>query len=361
MWHSTARQYLILTSIFGPLQDGRDLVALLGFADAVASGRVNADGVEVGLHAAQVGRGRGRTVGDLEVHAVRLHRNANTQRHNILYYQLCLANLIEVFPVVLPWPAPHWGRCPWSSQSPHQSDSAAVLSGFEPTCMLLFPYLRHKTQISNINRRFSINFFSNIFFWPSPWKILSISFLAQFSAKWSQSQQTGGTWSSVCKNVWLSLLYLCFLNVIKKRVLYTISQEKHYVLGHIGVELPVQHWLQTGPGLRPPELGVLFLNWRWEKWRKNISWTGSISMHFKVSLKRRSKGLTCKYKQLELIAAAWNLCWFTTDELRAHAILSTALGLALLQQVVWKDCITESVWVKSELTSKVWLESMVRK
>lgn len=79
VWHSTARQYLILTSIFGPLQNGRDLVALLGFADAIASGRVNADGVEVGLHAAQVGRGRGRTVGDLEVHAVRLHRSKHTE------------------------------------------------------------------------------------------------------------------------------------------------------------------------------------------------------------------------------------------------------------------------------------------
>lgn len=75
----TPRQCRILTGIFGPFQDGRDLIALLGFADAVASGRIHANGVQVGLHPAQVGSGRGGAVGDLEVHAVRLH--VGTQTH----------------------------------------------------------------------------------------------------------------------------------------------------------------------------------------------------------------------------------------------------------------------------------------
>lgn len=62
-----------LTGIFGPLQDGRDLVALLGLADAVTSRRADADGVQVGFHSAQERRGRGRAVCNLEVHAVGLH------------------------------------------------------------------------------------------------------------------------------------------------------------------------------------------------------------------------------------------------------------------------------------------------
>lgn len=60
------------TCVFGPLQDGRDLVALLGFADPVAGRRADADGVQVGLHPAQKRRGGGGAVWDLEVHAVGL-------------------------------------------------------------------------------------------------------------------------------------------------------------------------------------------------------------------------------------------------------------------------------------------------
>lgn len=60
------------TCVFGPLQDGRDLVALLRLADPVAGRRADADGVQVGLHAAQKRRGGGGAVWDLEVHAVGL-------------------------------------------------------------------------------------------------------------------------------------------------------------------------------------------------------------------------------------------------------------------------------------------------
>lgn len=208
MWHSTARQYLILTSIFGPLQDGRDLVALLGFADAVASGRVNADGVEVGLHAAQVGRGRGRTVGDLEVHAVRLHRNANTQRHNILYYQLCLANLrlcwfsFVCLVILMKTFDISWGfsSC-FTLTSPTLGKVSMVITVSSPVWFCSCPFriradvyvvipipeaqntnLKHKQTVLTVSLKNSVNIF-----------------LAQFAAKWSQSQQTGGMLSSVCK------------------------------------------------------------------------------------------------------------------------------------------------------------------
>lgn len=67
-----------ITCVFGPLQDGRDLVAFLRFADAVASGCADPDGVQVGLHPAQKGRCRGGAVWDLEVDAVGL------QEHNQL-------------------------------------------------------------------------------------------------------------------------------------------------------------------------------------------------------------------------------------------------------------------------------------
>lgn len=62
-----------LTSIFGPLQDGRDLVALLRLADSVASRCTDSDGVQVGFHATQIRCGGRCTVWDLEVHTVGLH------------------------------------------------------------------------------------------------------------------------------------------------------------------------------------------------------------------------------------------------------------------------------------------------
>lgn len=157
---------------------------------------------------------------------------------------------MRIFQLFLPWPAPHWGRYPWSSPSPPQSDSAAVLSEFEPMCMLLLPYLRHNTQISGRNSDGSLSF-------------------------------------HICTYIYI----------------FTIPQEKYNVLGHIGVELPVQDWLQTGPGLWPPELWVFFLNWRWEKLEKCLC---SIKVYLIVSLKRRFKGLTLTHKDkpLELIAAA---------------------------------------------------------
>lgn len=67
------------TCVFGPLQDGRDLVALLGLADPVAGRRADADGVQVGLHPAQKRRGGGGAVWDLEVHAVGL-RDTNRRK-----------------------------------------------------------------------------------------------------------------------------------------------------------------------------------------------------------------------------------------------------------------------------------------
>lgn len=74
---STRQGLVESTCVFGPLQDGRDLVALLGFADAVAGRRAHADGVQVGLHPAQKGGGGGGAVGDLEVHAVGLRGSAD--------------------------------------------------------------------------------------------------------------------------------------------------------------------------------------------------------------------------------------------------------------------------------------------
>ena len=92
-----------LTGIFGPAQDGGDLVALLRAAHAVAGGRAHADGVQVGLHSAQVGRRRGSAVRDLEVDAVGLkgvtsthgctkahtHTHACTQAHAHKCMQAC--------------------------------------------------------------------------------------------------------------------------------------------------------------------------------------------------------------------------------------------------------------------------------
>lgn len=81
------------TCVFGPLQDGRDLVALLGFADPVAGRRADADGVQVGLHPAQKRRGGGGAVRDLEVHAVGLRdtnrsdggsQSRNTSKQSVL-------------------------------------------------------------------------------------------------------------------------------------------------------------------------------------------------------------------------------------------------------------------------------------
>ena len=75
---------MVHTCVLGPLQDGGDLVALLGLADAVARGGAHAHHVHVGLHPTQVGCGRGCTVWDLEVYAVGLHTQTLTVRNNIV-------------------------------------------------------------------------------------------------------------------------------------------------------------------------------------------------------------------------------------------------------------------------------------
>lgn len=79
-----------LTCIFGPLQDRRDLIALLRFADAVTSCRANADGVQVGFHSAKKRRGRGCAVWNLEVHTIGLQvtHTKHTQLLNILEYSV---------------------------------------------------------------------------------------------------------------------------------------------------------------------------------------------------------------------------------------------------------------------------------
>lgn len=64
---------MVPTSIFGPLENRGDLVALLGLADSVASGSAHTDRVQVGLNTTQVGCGCGWTVRDLEVNTVCLH------------------------------------------------------------------------------------------------------------------------------------------------------------------------------------------------------------------------------------------------------------------------------------------------
>ena len=100
------------TCVFGPLQDGRDLVAFLRFADAVASRRADADGVQVGLHAAQERRSGGGAVCDLEVDAVGL-RKANS---------CCWSSLKEIL-----WPACVYLSKPHAGEGVHGHDR--LLSG----------------------------------------------------------------------------------------------------------------------------------------------------------------------------------------------------------------------------------------
>lgn len=67
------------TSVFGPLQNGCDLVALLSLAGSVARSCIHADDVDVSFHSTQICSSCGCAVWDLEVHTVGLQRHTGVK------------------------------------------------------------------------------------------------------------------------------------------------------------------------------------------------------------------------------------------------------------------------------------------